>query len=241
MEQLTKDLLQIMNSRYNTQYNYDWFEHLDRISPSFYPFNKIEIIMSRLLATGTIGWDYYLKMRSDYMARNPNLYLYEMTAPRIFGETWAQGWLNELVPDLKKPSREYDNNYSNGQYDFWYKGIRIEVKASRAVRNESGGTLISKAISSTSLSDFDMNFQQLKTYCCDVFVWIGVWTDLMRCWVLSSREVSDMNPSGQHRGNSEEGQIHITKYNINNFTQYEITNRNQILPKIIEKSRLNDY
>ena len=80
-----------------------------------------------------------------------------------------------------------------------------------------------------------MNFQQLKPYCCDVFVWIGVWTDLIKYWVLSSKEVSNMKPSVQHRGNSEEGQIHINKNNINDFTQYEV-NSNQILQKIIEVS-----
>ena len=166
MEKLIKelnDLLQVMNAHYHTQVNYDWFEHLDRISPSFYLFNKIEMIISQLLASGTIGLDYYLEMRREYMARNPNLFLYEKT-PRPFGEKWAQDWLNELVPDLKKPSQKYDDNYSNGQYDFWYKGIRIEVKASRAVKNDREGTLISKAISSNSPADFDMNFQQLNDY-----------------------------------------------------------------------------
>lgn len=34
-----------------------------------------------------------------------------------------------------------------------------------------------------------MNFQQVKPRCCDVFVWIAVWRDVIRYWVLSSNEV----------------------------------------------------
>ena len=92
------------------------------------------------------------------------------------------------MPELKIPSRSYDTNYS-GQYDFWYNGIRIEVKASRAVKKESGDSLIIKALSSDSTSEFDMNFQQIKPACCDVFVWIAIWRDKIRYWVLSSSEV----------------------------------------------------
>lgn len=36
-----------------------------------------------------------------------------------------------------------------------------------------------------------MNFQQIKPGCCDVFVWIGVWRDVIRYWVLSSDEVAN--------------------------------------------------
>ena len=105
--------------------------------------------------------------------RKGYLYVFEITAPRTFGETWAQRHLNEVVPELQRPSIEYDSNYS-GEYDFWYKGIKVEVKASRAVRRKSGDSLIIKALSSDSKCGYDMNFQQIKPGCCDVFVWIAV-------------------------------------------------------------------
>lgn len=204
---------------------------------SVYPFNKFEYVISHLIATNTITLEEYLDIRNSYLERNKYLYVFEITAPRTFGETWAQHHLNEVVPELKIPSRSYDTNYS-GQYDFWYNGIRIEVKASRAVKRKSGDSLIIKALSSDSTSGFDMNFQQIKPACCDVFVWIAVWRDKIRYWVLSSSEV-EKNPyysAGQHRGNIGEGQLWLTEKNINDFDCYEVGVRD-ILDKIIEKAK----
>lgn len=155
---------------------------------SIYPFNKFEFVISHLIAKGVLSLDEYLSIRSAYLERNKYLYIFEITAPRTFGETWAQRHLNEIVPELKRPSKAFDKNYS-GQYDFYFDGIRIEVKASRAVKRQSGDSLIMKALSSDSSEGFDMNFQQIKPECCDVFVWIAVWRDKIRYWVLSSNEV----------------------------------------------------
>ncbi len=65
----------------------------------------------------------------------------EISAPRKFGEAWAQGHLKGLVPELKKPNKNDDPDYA-GQYDFWLEGMRIEVKASRAVDKESDEPLV---------------------------------------------------------------------------------------------------
>ena len=93
-----------------------------------------------------------------------------------------------------------------------------------------------KALSSTSESEFDMNFQQLKPSCCDVFVWIGVWTDKVRFWVLSSNEAecSANYSNKQHRGNTGEGQLWLKESNITLFSKYEVESEN-LLAKIIEK------
>lgn len=127
---------------------------------SVYPFNKFEYVISHLISTDTIALSQYLDIRNRYLERNKYLYLFEITAPRTFGETWAQRHLNEVVPELRRPSKDLDPDYDPGQYDFWYEGIRIEVKASRAVRRKSGDSLINKALSSNSKYGFDMNFQQ---------------------------------------------------------------------------------
>lgn len=211
-------------------------EYLDNLY-SVYPFNKFEFIISHLIADGVISLQEYLEIRNSYLQRNRYLYVFEITAPRSFGETWAQRHLNEIVPELQRPSTQFDKNYS-GQYDFWYEGIKIEVKASRAVRRESGNSLIMKALASDSTFGFDMNFQQIKPACCDIFVWIGVWRDKIRYWVLSSDEVktSKYYSSGQHRGNVGEGQLWLKESNINEFDCYEVNVR-EILSKIIEKAR----
>ena len=204
---------------------------------SVYPFNKFEYIISHLIAKNIITLEQYLDIRNSYLERNKYLYVFEITAPRTFGETWAQRHLNEVVPELKIPSTIYDSTYS-GEYDFWYNGIKIEVKASRAVKKKSGDSLIMKALSSDSKEKFDMNFQQIKPKCCDVFVWIAVWRDKIRYWVLSSNEVekNEYYSQGQHRGNIGEGQLWLKDSNIRAFDKYEVGVRD-ILEKIVEKAK----
>ena len=238
MERLIKELknkILIMNKNSVNKYDLSK-DFLDKLY-SVYPFNEIEYVISHLIGTDTITLQQYLDIRSRYLERNKYLYVFEITAPRSFGETWAQRHLNEIVPELKRPSTIYDPNYS-GQYDFWYDGIRIEVKASRAVRRKSGDSLIIKALSTNSKCGFDMNFQQIKPRCCDVFVWIAVWRDKIRYWVLSSEEV-EKNPYysiGQHRGNKGEGQLWLKETNITQFDKYEVGVRD-ILTKIKAKSK----
>ena len=83
-----------------------------------------------------------------------------------------------------------------------------------------------------------MNFQQIKPACCDVFVWIAVWCDTIRYWVLSSNEVkiNRYYSTGQHRGNVGEGQLWLKDTNIDDFSEYEVGVRD-ILSKIVEKSK----
>ena len=191
---------------------------------SVYPFNRFEYLISVLLGRGVLSLDAYYEIRDEYIARNLYLYIFEIGGPRTFGEAWAQGHLKELVPDLVKPSKKLDPKYS-GEYDFFLDGrIRLEVKASRAVDFDTNEPLYVKALSSDSQKPFDMNFQQVKCGCCDVFVWIGVWRDVIRHWVLSSKEVESNKyfSSGQHRGNVGEGQLHLNQDNISEFAKYEV-------------------
>lgn len=197
---------------------------------SVYPFNEYEFIISTLLGLEKLSLDDYYLIRDEYLDRNMFLYIFEISAPRGFGEQWAQGHLKELVPELHRPNKNLDPDYS-GQYDFILttangSQIRIEVKASRAVDFDLDAPLYAKALSSDSDKRFDMNFQQMKPTCCDVFVWIAVWRDLIKYWVLASKEVaSNKSFSSQHRrsGSEEqvyEGQIHIKRDNIDDFNGF---------------------
>ena len=95
---------------------------------SIYPFNQYEFIIMTLMGLNKITLDDYYKLRDDYIERNSFMYLFELNAPRVFGEIWAHGHLKELVPSLQKPSKAIDPNYI-GQYDFMLGGeIRIEVE-----------------------------------------------------------------------------------------------------------------
>ncbi len=200
---------------------------LDRLY-AVYPFNKFEYTISHLIAKGVITLDDYLEMRAEYLQRNKYLHLFEL-APRTFGETWGQQHLMEHVPEFKIPTKALDPSYS-GEYDLLLDDIHVEVKASRAVKKIGGGTLANKALASDSKSKFDMNYQQLKPGCCDVFVWIAVWRDKIDYWVLSSKDVQN-NPllSNQHRasqlsetGAVVEGQIHINNANYADFEKYRV-------------------
>ncbi len=73
-----------------------------------------------------------------------------------------------------------------------------------------------------------MNFQQIKPRYCDVFVWLAVWRDVIRCWVIPSFEVemSQYYSKGQHRGNVGEGQLHLNKDNIGEFDTYLVEPKN---------------
>ena len=103
--------------------------------------------------------------------------------------------------------------------------IRIEIKTSRAVDFEKPDEpLYIKALASDSKRAFDMNFQQIKVKCADLFLWIAVWRDKIRYWVLNSRELKTNKyfSEGQHRGNIGEGQLHLNRANIAEFDRYEV-------------------
>ena len=182
----------------------------------------------------------YYEMRQSYIDRNLNLYLFEISAPRGFGELWAQSFLKQIVPNLQRPGKNLHAEYQGGEYDFFLApDIRIEVKASRAVDAKSNLPLYQKALASTSDKPFVMNFQQVKPKYCDVFVWIAVWRDTMKIWVIPSAEVenSKFYSKGQHRGNVGEGQLHIKHTNIAAFDKY-LTEPSKIEEKLREAYKL---
>lgn len=224
MEQLTARLDELINRLDNPD---ELRSKLNELM-SIYPFSEYEYIISHLLVSDKLSIDEYYELRNDYIDRNLYLYLFEISAPRGFGEVWAQGHLKELIPGLQRPNKKLDPNYS-GEYDFFLPpNIRIEVKASRAVEFRTNAPLYLKALSFDSQRRFDMNFQQIKPACCDVFVWLAVWRDIITHWVIPSYEVehSRYYSKGQHRGNVGEGQLHLNRENIRDFDRYLVEAKN---------------
>lgn len=237
MEKLQKELdekLKLLKRKCGGKYDLS-DEFLDHLY-SVFPFNRFEYVISHLIGEHIVTLEQYLDLRNSYLERNKFLYVFEITAPRTFGEQWAQRHLNELVQELRHPTKDLDPDYA-GQYDFWYDGIRIEVKASRAVKRKSGDSLIIKALSTDSSEGYDMNFQQIKPGCCDVFVWLAVWRDAIKYWVLSNEEVAGNKyfSKGQHRGNTGEGQLWIKDTNIREFDGYAVQPRD-LLDAIVRKA-----
>jgi len=206
---------------------------------SVYPFNEYEYIISNLLGFDKITLDDYLKIREEYLVRNEYLHIYEKYgSPTAFGITWAQSHIHAIIPEMKKPIKKEFPDFDN-EYDFLYKhkrkNIKIEIKASRAVDAKSEEPLYVKALSWNSKKSFDMNFQQIKPNHCDIFIWVAVWRDVIKYWVLSSRDVEKNKyySKGQHRGNTGEGQLHLNRENIKEFRKFEVRPK-ELLKKIIK-------
>ena len=198
-----------------------------------FPFNEYEHLICNLIDKGNITYDQYLEIRTEYISENPNLWIFEISAPRGFGEKFAQTYIQGKCSKLKKPSKKIDPNYSN-QYDLQLDGIRIEVKASRAVDSNSEDPLYMKALSRRTKKQFLMNFQQLKPQYCDVFIWVAVFRDEIVLWIMNSDEVlnNQFYSKGQHRGNKgNEGQFHVTDRNIDYLNRFEL--KDEDIEKVI--------
>lgn len=231
MEKLEEIIAEKAKSLSGINLNKEYLESLHFL----YPFNRFQHAISHLLALGAMTLDEYREICRDYQERNKYLHLFEITAPRNFG-TWAEQHITRLVGDFVTPSKSTDPNYK-GEYDLCYKDIKLEVKASRAVDSSKNAPLMERALFSKSTKPFNMNFQQLKPECCDIFIWVGVWCDLIRYWVLSADDLIK-NPyfsKGQHRGNKGEGQLWITNDNIDEFSVY-LTPAHDILNVVRKKT-----
>ena len=226
-------------------------EHLERLSASLnkkskkllnaklqslisvFPFNEYEYILMFLLDKGVISFKEYEKLRKTYVSANRYAELYGL-APRIFGEMWHEH-IMELDRRFRKPDKSLDPNY-DGQYDLWIEGVRVEVKACRAINTKKRGNLVEKALRYETKEPFWMNFQQIKVSMADVFIFIGVWLDKITHWVLSSEEVKkNKYYSPQHRGGIEY-QIGITHKNISEFDIY-LVEPSKIGDVVIQKGR----
>lgn len=229
MEELNKiiETAKLKLKKGNASFPYLTEDSLDNLY-SVYPFNRFEYIISHLISDGILTIEDYRSLREAYHKRNKFLYLFEITAPRHFGETWAQRHLNEVIPELERPAKGSVEGF-DGEYDFYWEGVRIEVKASRATERKAGTSesLVSRALNSLSDKNYAMNFQQIKPACFDVIVFIAVWTDVIRYWVFSREEI-ESNPhfsGAQHRGNKGEGQLWFNRENINDFSGNEVSVR----------------
>jgi len=187
---------------------------------SVFPFNEYEYILMFLRDKEIITFKQYEELRKKYVSSNPYLELYGI-APRTFGEIWGHPHVMDIDNRFKKPNRNLDPAYE-GQYDLWFEGIKVEVKACRAINTKKRGNIMEKALRYDSDEPFWMNYQQIKADMADVFVFIGVWIDKIVYWVMSKEEIKkNRYLSPQHRGGIEY-QIGITHKNIAEFDIYRV-------------------
>lgn len=185
---------------------------------SVFPFNEYEYILMFLRDRSLITFDDYEQLRNTYVSHNRYLGLYGL-APRVFGQIWGEQHLLDLDSRFNKANTALDPSFE-GEYDLWIEGVKVEVKSARAIDTKKRKDIVEKALRTDSERPFWMNYQQIKLDVCDVFVFIGVWVDDLRYWVLSNDEVNtNKYLSHQHRGGVEY-QIGITHKNIQEFSQF---------------------
>lgn len=201
---------------------------------SVFPFNEYEYMLIFLRDRNAITFQEYETLREKYIDSNKYLGLYGI-APRVFGQIWAEEHLRSIDNRFKQATKKLDSKYS-GQYDVWFGGIKLEIKACRAINTKKRGDVVSKALRFNTKEPFWMNFQQLKPDSCDAFIFIGVWIDKIIYWVMSSDEIrSNKYLSHQHRGGIEY-QIGITGRNISDFNKYKVAQSN-IAAIVMQKTK----
>jgi len=201
---------------------------------SVFPFNEYEYILMFLRDKEIITFRQYEELREKYVSSNPYLELYGI-APRTFGEIWGHPHIMDIDNRFRKPNKKFDPAYE-GQYDLWFEGVKVEVKACRAINTKKRGNLMAKALRYGSDEPFWMNYQQIKVDMADAFVFIGVWIDRIVYWALSKEEVKkNRYLSPQHRGGIEY-QIGITNKNITEFDIYRVE-PNELGDVILKKGK----
>jgi len=187
---------------------------------SVYPFSEYEYILTFLINRNVLSFQEYEELRSSYVAENRYLDLFSLS-PRVFGQVWGEQHLLAIDKRFQKASRDIDPAFK-GEYDLWIEGVKIEVKASRAINTKKRGPLVAKALRKNTTEPFWMNFQQIKHDICDVFVFIVVWVDEIEYWVLSNLEVKNHPLSSrQHRGGIEY-QIGFRNRTIDHFSHFKV-------------------
>jgi len=107
---------------------------------SVFPFNEYEYILMFLRDRSVISFDEYEKLRNAYVSANRYLKLFGL-APRVFGQIWGEQHLMDLDSRFKKADKALDSEHE-GQYDLWIDGVRVEVKAARAIDKSRRGDLV---------------------------------------------------------------------------------------------------
>lgn len=139
---------------------------------------------------------------------------------------WKYGHLTSLVSGLKSPYED------TGKYNFFLPpNIRITSRALGAVEFHNNKRIYRQALLPNSTKDFDINFHRVKTDCCDVFVWFGVWRDVIKCWVMPAFEIENSRYFLKYPRYDYIGQFHLHEKNITEFDKYLVEPKN--LKKVI--------
>ena len=77
---------------------------------AIYPFNEFEHLICGLIEKGGLSYQQYIDIRTEYISENPNLWIFEISAPRGFGEKFAQTYVQGKCHNLQKRKRRQLQN-----------------------------------------------------------------------------------------------------------------------------------
>ena len=89
-----------------------------------YPFNEYEHLIISFIEKKGLTYEQYIDIRTEYINSNPNLWIFEISAPRGFGEKFAQTYVKGKSNKLLSPSKKLDADFK-GEYDLCLDGIKI--------------------------------------------------------------------------------------------------------------------
>ncbi|RME16122.1 MAG: hypothetical protein D6799_05270 [Bacteroidetes bacterium] len=84
--ELTELKNKIISSFKGTQKDLQEILSLVEKDKSVFPFNQFEHLLCGLMHKGGLSYEKYLEIRTEYISKNPNLWIFEISAPRGFGE-----------------------------------------------------------------------------------------------------------------------------------------------------------
>ena len=176
----------------------------------------IKEILLDSMVNGNIPDDVCKKMWVEYKERRKDSYEFvaDMT-PRSFGK-----YFEKFI--IEKNKKYLSKNTHSLEYDVdSIDGYKIEVKSSRIFKKgdkKDKQTADRLLYFSDCAGDETINFQQIKPKLCDYFVFVAVYYDRVRCWVVENEVVEELF-NRQHRGgDNTEGQVNIIP---NKFKRYE--------------------
>lgn len=213
-----------------------------------YPFNQPSaVIVPMVLQGGYITFTAYQNLVKSYSKHNTHLEAFTHSAPKSFGEKFAEKHLQKVVPGIKNPLKEKPAGY-DGEYDLYlpYKGrtIRLESKACRALENKDGQYADRALFADEEGNEGNAYFSQIKPECSDVFILWKIYADTIRYFVMSSSEIKAFSSfNRQHRGGkvNEDGSLYEGQINtkISNLLQFEVPQKDlkkTIIAKFLHNS-----
>jgi hypothetical protein len=190
-----------------------------------HPFTETSYLLMQLAFSGAITKTEADRLLALQARAMPNLHLYQITAPRVFGDNWGQKHLGQIAPSLLPASADLDPGFC-GQYDRYDRnsGARVELKATRVVEDGVNASLADKAVSSTTDQAYCLYFKQVKPDCCDVFVLMAVFADIIRYWVIPSGAMGSLSfyRDKLHRKGSGSGQVTISSRALPEIAHFEV-------------------